>query len=123
MSIGPDARRWFLSKYGNTKNKTYTSKYFLPEESRPKKHVWWPKIPITAIDSNNFTHVNLICQVAPGGKDFHYLKVPVEYFHEHLDKFDRVNDILHLYLSAEADSLFIEIRGTGKLDFSQFVLK
>lgn len=123
MSIGPDARRWFLYKYDNTKNKTYTSKYYLPEESFPKKDVWWLQIPLAAIDSNRFTHVNLICQVAPGANDFHYLKVPVKYCQEHLNKFHRVNDIPHLYLSAEPDTLFTEIRGTGKLDFSQFLIK
>lgn len=122
MSIGPDARRWFLSKYGKTNNKIYTSKYYLPEESWPKKHVWWPKIPIIAIDKNNFTHVNLICEVAPGKNEFYYFKVPVDFLNEHLDRFDRVNDTIHLYLSAEPDTLFREIRGKGNLDFSPFLI-
>jgi hypothetical protein len=123
MSIGPDARSWFLSKYGKTNNKTYTSKYYLPEESWPKKHVWWPQIPISVIDTNRFTHVNILCQVAPGANDFHYFNVPVTFLNEHLVKLDRVNDIIHLYISAEPDTLFTEIRGTGKLDFSQFLIK
>lgn len=36
MSIGPDARRWFSLKYGDTKNKIYTSRYYTPEISWPK---------------------------------------------------------------------------------------
>jgi hypothetical protein len=120
MSIGPDARRWFLSKYGETKNKVYTSKYYLPEESWPKTHVWWPQIPMSAIDKSKYTHVNILCQVAPDKIDFHYFKVPTSYLNENLEKFDKVGDKIHLYLSAESHDLFTETRGTGNLNFSKF---
>ena len=123
MSISPNARRWFLSKYGETKNKIYTSKYYLPEESWPKKHVWWPQIPMSAIDTSKYNFVNLVCQVAPDKNDFHYLKVPTSYLNENLKKFHRVGDIISLYLSAEISNLFAEIRGTGNLDFSKFLVK
>jgi len=123
MSIGPDARRWFLSKYGKSKNKIYTSKYYLPEESWPKKDVWWPQIPPSAIDKSKFSHVNILCQVAPGKNDFHYLKVPTNYLNENLEKFHRVGEIISLYLSAESHNLFREIRGTGNLDFSKFLVQ
>ena len=123
MSIGPDARRWFLSNYGVDKNKIYTSKYYLPEESWPKTHVWWLQIPIKVIDSTQGDYINLICQVAPNKMDFHYLKVPITYLQEHLDKFDIVQKkMIHLYLSADPHKLFVEERGTGKLNFSKFLV-
>ena len=122
MSISPDARSWFLSKYGETKNKIYTSKYYLPEESWPKKHVWWMKIPSHAIDADKYDHVNILCQVAPSENDFHYLKVPVKFFQEHFDKFHKIAGEIDLYLSAEPHNLFREIRGVGNLDFSKFVV-
>ncbi len=122
MSIRPDARRWFLSKYGATKNKICTSKYYLPEESWPKKPVWWMRIPSHAIDANLYDHVNLICQVAPLENNFHYLKVPVKYFHEHMDNFHKIGGETDLYLSAEPNTLFMEIRGVDKLDFSKFLV-
>lgn len=122
MSIGPDARRWFLSKYGETKNKIYTSKYYLPHESWPKKHVWWMQIPSHAMDADLYDHVNILCQVMPDENDFHYLKVPVKYFYEHLEKFHKIGEKLSLYLSAESDPLFQEVRGVGNLDFSRFIV-
>jgi hypothetical protein len=123
MSIGPDARRWFLSKYGVTKNKTFASKYYLPEESWPKKHVWWLQIPSHALDPKTHDYVNLLCQVAPSETNFHYLKVPVSYLLQHLEKFHKIGGKMDMYLSAEPDTLFMEIRGTGRLDFSQFVVE
>ena len=123
MSIGPDARRWFLSKYGKSKNKIYTSKYYLPEESWPKKHVWWPQIPMSAIDRSRYSHVIILCQVGPGENDFHYFNVPTTYLNENLQKFDKVGEIIHLYLSAESHNLFKETRGTGNLDFSKFLVQ
>jgi len=76
MSIGPDARRWFSLNHGDAKNKMYTSKYYLPEESWPKTHVWWLQIPLDAIDRSRFDYVNIVCQVAPGKNSFHYLVSP-----------------------------------------------
>jgi hypothetical protein len=122
MSIGPDARRWFLSRYGVTKNKTFASKYYLPEESWPKKHVWWIQIPSHALDPKSRDYVNLLCQVAPAETNFHYPKVPVSYLLQHLEKFHKIGGKMDMYLSAEPDTLFMEIRGTGRLDFSRFVV-
>ena len=123
MSISPDARRWFLSKYGETKNKIYSSKYYLPEESWPKKHVWWMQVPSHALNEKKYNAVNLLCQVAPGENQFHLLNVPVKFFHENQDNFHRIDGEIDLYLSAEPSNLFTEIRGTGNLDFSKFLVK
>ena len=123
MSIGPDARRWFLSKYGGSKNKVYASKYYLPEESWPRKHVWWVQIPQHAIDPALHDYVNILCQVLPGANDFHYLKVPVAFINEHREQFHRIGEKTDFYLSAEPDNLFKEIRGIGELDFSVFIVR
>jgi len=122
MNIGPDARRWFLSKYGETKDKIYSSKYYLPEESWPKTHVWWLQIPTTAINAQRYGYVNLLCQVAPGKDEYHYLKVPTKFMNEHLKKFDFIENKISLYLSANPNRLFIEERGTGRIEFSDFLI-
>lgn len=121
MSVGPAARSWFVSKYGKSENKVYASKYYLPEESWPKKHVWWVQIPPHAIDPSLHDYVNILCQVAPGADDFHYLKVPVAFILKHREKFHRIGENIDFYLSAEQHNLFEEIRGIGKLDFSPFI--
>jgi hypothetical protein len=123
MSIRSGALQWFKSKYKNDNSKVYTSKYYLPEESWPKTHVWWLQIPLKALNTLNGNYINLICQAAPNSSDYHYLKVPVKYFREQIDKFDIVQDkMIHIYLSADTNKLFLEERGTGKLDFSKFLV-
>ena len=118
-----EARKWFKEKFTNDQNKVYTSKYYTPVESWPKTHLWWLQIPLYAIEIIQYDHVNLICQVAPGRNDFHYLKVPTKFINEHLENFHRIGEIISLYLSANPDTLFVEERGEGKLDFSEFVVK
>jgi hypothetical protein len=117
-----EARKWFKENFKDDNNKVYTSKYYTPQESWPKTHVWWLQFPLTAIDTNQYDYVNLICQVAPGKNDFHYLKVPSKYLQEHLKKFHRIEEKISLYLSAHPDNLFIEERGEGRLNFSEFLI-
>jgi hypothetical protein len=48
--------------------------------------------------------------------------VPVKYLLEHFEKFHKIAGKMYMYLSAEPNSLFVEIRGIGQLDFSKFVV-
>lgn len=122
MSIRSDALQWFKKKYKTYEGKIYTSKYYLPEESWPKTHVWWIQIPLKSLNTLNGNYINLLCQTNPDSNEYHYLKVPVKFLVDHLDKFDIVQDkMIHLYLSADPDKLFVEERGTGGLDFSKFL--
>ncbi len=122
MNIRSVACNWFNGKYGKSKAKVYTSRFYSPDISYPKKAVWFLQIPLNAIDLNTYDHVNLICQKKINGKDFHYLKVPAKYFHKHINTFDRIKSNIAIYLSANPDTLFVEERGTGRLDFSEFVV-
>jgi hypothetical protein len=122
MGIGSTARKWLASKHGHTNNKTYTSKYYLPEESWPKVAVWWMKIPAHALEPSKYDFVNILCQVDPLSNEFYYLKVPVSFINEHKEQFHRIGGEIDLYLSAEEHNLFTEIRGEGKLDFSKFIV-
>ena len=60
--------------------------------------------------------------MAPNDNDFHYLKVPSKFLHEHLEKFHFVGYKVSLYLSTDPENLFIELRGKGNLDFSKFLI-
>ncbi len=48
--------------------------------------------------------------------------MPVKYFHEHMEKFHKIGGEIDLYLSAEPNTLFMEIRGVGQLNFSKFLV-
>lgn len=120
MSIRSEAFKWYEKNYGKIEAPTYTSKFYQPEESWPKKSVWWPQIPTSAIDG--FGYINILCQRAPNKYDFHYLKVPRSFLHENLDKFHTIGNIISLYLSTDPKTLFIEERGKGNLDFRKFLV-
>jgi hypothetical protein len=122
MAISSIAQKWFASKYGETHNKTYTSKYYLPEESWPKVAVWWMKIPSHALDVSKYDFVNILCQIDPLSNEFYYIKAPVSFINEHKEQFHKIAGEIDLYLSAEEQNLFTEIRGEGKLDFSKFLI-
>jgi hypothetical protein len=120
MSVRNDASNWYEAKYGKIEKPIYTSKFYKPEESWPKKSVWWPQFPISTIAK--FSYTNLICQVAPAKNDFYHLKVPTKFLKEHLKKFHTIKELISLYLSTNPKELFIEIRGAGNLDFSKFLV-
>ena len=122
MNIRSKALIWLNSHFGQVEGKIYTSKYYIPDESWPRKHVWWPQIPLRVVNEPGVNNINILCQVEPGKNEFHYLKVPVNYFQDNLDSFDVVQGMIHLYLSAEPGNLFAEIRGRGNLGFEQFLV-
>ena len=71
MSIRKQAVLWLENNFGERPTPLFTSKYYKPEESWPKKSVWWFHIPIKAIEENSFGHINLICEAVPNENKFH----------------------------------------------------
>ena len=120
MSIRKIALQWYQSKYGRIDKPIHTSKYFRPDESWPKKSVWWPQVPINTIDK--FSYINILCQIAPSKNDFYHLRVPAKFLKEHLKKFHTLKEKISLYFSTDPKELFIELRGEGRLDFSKFLV-
>src|SRR5438128_4090609 len=86
MSIRPDALRWLASNYGVHSGAIYTSKLFEPNESWTGRHAWWFQIPVDRIQAGMDTDIHLVCQRAANKTAFHYLKVPVKYIREQLQK-------------------------------------
>lgn len=121
MSLRSKALQWYKSKYGSDDIPIYTSKFYQPYESWPKTNVWWPQIPIKAIDLNQSGYINILCQVKPNKYEFHFLKVPTKFLIDHLNEFHTLNGKISLYLSADPKRLFIEERGKGNLNFGNFL--
>lgn len=121
MSIRSEALKWYEAKYGRIDIPIYTSKFYQPDESWPKKSVWWPQIPLNAIEKKSF--INILCEVAPNSNDFYHLKVPTKFLREHLKKFHSIGGRkIDFYLSTDSQKLFIEERGEGNLNFKDFLL-
>jgi hypothetical protein len=124
MAIRRDAISWFTVNVGvRDGKKIFTSKYFSPSESWTNKNAWWIQIPVECIRSKKYSHIHLLCQVAPSKIEFHHLRVPSNYF------IDRLSDLtvlgrgrINLFLSAEVDNLFQDERGPGHVEFAHFVV-
>ena len=78
-TIKAEAVRWFVSKFGIKPNALYASKFYIPEKSWTGQSAWWFEIPLRMIKTPRSAEIYLICQVAPDAKDFHRLKIPVEF--------------------------------------------
>jgi hypothetical protein len=69
------------------------------------------------------TTKNIVRPIAPGKNDFYYLEIPTDFLKSNLNKFHKLNDKISLYLSTDPNTLFIEERGEGRLDFKKFLVK
>jgi hypothetical protein len=122
MTIKAEAVKWFDSKFGIKGNSfsLYASKFYIPEKSWTRESAWWFEIPQRVIQTPESADIHLICQVAPDAKDFHCLKVPVEFLAKELPNLCvRKNSKVSLFLSAERHEMFLEKRGNGKVSFAR----
>jgi hypothetical protein len=120
-TIKAEAVRWFASKFG-MKNPMYASKFYVPEKSWTGQSAWWFEIPERIIETPKLAEIHLLCQVAPDAKDFHYLKVPVEFLNKEKPNLCvRKNNKLSLFLSAEQNEMFVEKRGGKQVGFGQLL--
>ncbi len=122
MTVKPDAVAWLLSRFGVQSPSTYTSKYYIPEQSWTGRDAWWFEIPRAAIETPRSAEVHLLLQVVPDAKEFHYLCVPASFLKEQLPKLTlQKSGKVSLFLSAEPHNMFVDQRGRGKVAFSQFL--
>jgi hypothetical protein len=122
-TVKADAVNWLTSKGALRNGAVYASKFYVPEKSWTRQSAWWFEIPRSAIEIPGANEIHLLCQVLPGAKDFHHLKVSVQFFREKLQKLVvRENSKVSLFLSAEPDELFIDQRGKGKVGFRHFLI-
>jgi hypothetical protein len=121
-TIKAEAVGWFVSKFGINSNAVYASKFYIPEKSWTQQSAWWFEIPLRIIETPKSAEIHLLCQIAPSAKDFHCLKVPVEFLKkERSNLCVRKNGKVSLFLSAEQDEMFVEKRGNGKVSFGQLL--
>ena len=118
MTIRSDALRW-LEARGITGGYVASSKRYAPDESWTKEKAWWVQVPASAIRAGQDIHI--VCQADFGSRDFRYLRVPAQYFQEHLDDLATIgDDKINLFLAAEDGMEFQDQRGPGRISFAQF---
>lgn len=121
-TIRKDALDWFKSKYKIESDEIYTSKFYTPQESWSNSRVWFFQIPLEVIYSQVVKKIHLLCENHLKGEPFIYIKVTSLFFLKNLKSFDvdQKEQVVRIYLSAEAVNMFVEVRGKGKVDFKSF---
>jgi hypothetical protein len=122
-TVKSDAVAWLTANFGVRSKSTYASKFYVPEKSRTKRATWWIEIPDSALQSSDSAEVHILCQKAPDGTDFHYLRVPVGFLRANLPRLAvRERDQISLFLSAEPEDTFVDQRGRGRVNFIDFLV-
>ena len=97
------------------------SKLYTPEESWTKDYAWWFDLPLDRIDTYLDRDYYLLCENKDEG--FHILRIPNRFLKDNIDEFTIQDEsVIRLHLGAAEDILFIDQRGSGKVDFSSFLV-
>lgn len=109
---------WLAAKFGITGNAVCASKLHVRES------LWWIDIPQQKFENPKSTAIDLLCEITPGASEFHYLRVPVDFFKKEKSKLDvNAHGVLRLHLSAEPDKMFVDQRGSGRISFGRFLTR
>lgn len=124
MTIRSSALRWLATTHRVRDADIFTSRWYAPEQSWTGRAAWWVQIPVHRITAVATGAIHLVCEAGPGGRAFHYLRVPASFLREHLADLDLPGDgqAVSLFLSAEPATRFRDERGSGGLDFAPFVV-
>lgn len=122
MSLRNEGLRWLEAHYGSLSGPKHVSKFYPPDESWTKKPAWAFEIAAAELD---VTHedLHLLCQREESPNEFHYLRIPSSYLIEHRSGlyFREERGTFSLFLSAEPNLQFSEVRGNGNIRFDIFL--
>jgi hypothetical protein len=120
MNLRNDGLKWF-EEHHNSREPIRVSKFYPAHESWKKGPVWWFEFPPHDVSNPN-GWINLLCQRQNDPSSFHHLHIPMGLFAgcKHLIGFREDKNVYSLFLSAEPESLFREMRGSGNIEFGVF---
>ncbi len=95
------------------------SRFFPPAESWTARAAWAITIAESKLDGTG--KLIFLCE-RESGDGFHVLGVPREWLRDRAEQFAHSHGQCRLFLSAEAGELFTEVRGTGSVDFTGWVV-
>ena len=122
MSIRNEALLWLRAKGVELEGEFRVSKLYTPEKSWTKSYAWWFEFPSGFVETAEDQFLNLLCRDSSEESNFYILKVPLSFIKKNRDRlgFRHTSDKFSFFLSADSSEKFIEKRGTGKIDFSNF---
>jgi hypothetical protein len=112
----------WLQQRGITNEPFRVSKYYVSSESWTGKPVWFFEFPETLVSDDSAEYLHLLCEKTSASDEFHHLRVPISIFPacKHHLAFREDTKMFSLWLSAEPETLFREMRGQGSIEFRGF---
>ncbi len=107
------------------RNQPRKSRYYPSDRSWTKTPAWAFEIPLKLIDAlRPQDRISLLCQHPKMDDSYLVLEVPVAFLKEQQGSlFVRVNrGSISLFLSATEPTRFMDLRGSGKIDFRRFLV-
>jgi hypothetical protein len=124
MSVRELAKDYLEKKFGEVPEFFHASKYYTAGESWTGSPAWWFDVSLNRIEDETCKEIHLLCQ-KENRIDFCCLKVPTHFFREKLDLLKVIPNRgkIRLHLSARQRDIFCDIRGAGRINFSQWLQK
>ena len=123
MSVRATALRWLATHHRVRDADIFTSRFYPAAESWTGRDAWWVQIPVARLVALGDGAVHVVCEAEPGGRGYHYLRIPAAFLRDHLDALDRPGDgrVVSLFLCADPAARFVDERGSGRLSLAEFV--
>ncbi len=96
------------------------SKLYPPKNSWTGEYCWWFTIPVEKTDADGLDKLVFLCS-RTDGKGFHVLAVPKAWIIAHRSQLAIAKGRWNLFMEAVGKDLFVDKRGNGNLNFSQWV--
>jgi hypothetical protein len=122
--------RWFRATHpGLTDGKVRISRYYPSGKKGTWRHdqpTWAFEFPLKDLESGA-TVTYCVCQSKDDGSFIYCLRVPHQYVLDHRDAlYERIDKSgrpsIGVFLAADSPTRFKDVRGTGDIDFGQFLL-
>ena len=120
MNIRAKGLAWLEKMGRDSSEDVRISKFYQPNESRTGHPAWWFEFLENVADASPFEPINLLCQTSPTATDFHHLRIPKGLFPACRHHLGRRHGKSSLFLSAEDELMFREVRGDGRIEFADF---
>jgi len=113
---------WLKRQAGQRGRKLHVSRFYPADLSRARRPTWWFEFPESDFAEEGKC-TSFLCQDESDPQQFHHLLVPNSFLQRVKSGLDfRVDRQMYsIYLSADDNDRFKELRGSGGTDFSAFL--
>lgn len=126
MNARPRGLAWLAERgFSTGADPVSVSKLYRPKESWTSARAWWFEFPESIVRGAGLRSIHLLCEAETATPGFYHLQVPTRFLEEHKVAvgYRAAEDKYSLFLSAESENRFQEVRGPGLIEFARFLVE